>query len=120
MSAIPYGLNGHDSPAAIRQLRAVEPPSDAEVSSARRYAEEKVGADLDSFSEFIALAGFPLAQREPCEYFGPISTEALISEILMKPRATDEQIAQAWLEVRRRYFEAEASRIEAFMNEALR
>lgn len=65
-----------------------------------QLAWEKVCEDVGLFSAFIDQAD---EAREPCAYFGPISTSALITEVLLKPAATDAQLAAAAREIRARY-----------------
>lgn len=65
-----------------------------------QLAWERVCEDVGLFSAFIDQAG---DEREPCAYFGPISTSALITEVLLKPAATDAQLAAAARELRDRY-----------------
>lgn len=66
-------------------------------------AEEKVCADLSNFSEFVWLVAQGDNAVEPCKYFGPISTDRLISEIVLNRNANDQQLAEGVRELRRRY-----------------
>jgi hypothetical protein len=68
-------------------------------------AQEKVLEDADLFTDWLTAECMePITIRE-CGYFGHISTSRIVTEILMKARATDQQIAEGWKEIRRRYLE---------------
>lgn len=56
--------------------------------------------NVEAFSEFIALCS---SDREPSAYFGMVSTQDLIAEILLNPRANDEQLAAGMKELRDRF-----------------
>lgn len=79
----------------------------------REMAEEKVLQDMDLFGEFVAAEVVFSGERQPWGRHGFISTHGLVTEVLMKPRATEDQIASAWRELRRRFLEAESERVNA-------
>lgn len=66
-------------------------------------AQEKVLEDEELFSEWIYAETMEPTENRPSAYFSSISTKNLLTGILMKPRASDQQLAEAWKEVRRRY-----------------
>lgn len=71
----------------------------------REMAQEKVLEDEELFSEWIYAETMSPVDVRPCSYFGPLSTKDLLTGVLMKARATDQQLAEAWREVRRRFLE---------------
>lgn len=76
-------------------------------------AQEKVCEDLDKLGDFISSLAIPPNERQFCKAFGAISTDALVREILMKERATNEQLAEGMRELRRRFlseYEPEVSK----------
>lgn len=74
-------------------------------------AQEKLLEDAEKFSEWLYAETLAPGERRPSSYFAPISTHALLVDILMKKRATREQLAEGWLEVRRRYLEDHHSEV---------
>lgn len=56
--------------------------------------------NVEALSEFIGLCS---GDREPSAYFGPISTQDLIAEILLNPKADDSQLAAGMRELRSRF-----------------
>jgi hypothetical protein len=79
----------------------------------REMAEEKVLQDMDLFSEFVATEVLFSGERHPWGRHGFISTHGLVKEVLMKPKATEDQIASAWREIRQRFLDAESERVSA-------
>jgi hypothetical protein len=71
----------------------------------REMAQEKVLEDEELFTEWLCAETMSPIETRPCAYFGPASTRDLLIGILLKPRATEVQLAEAWKEVRRRYLE---------------
>jgi hypothetical protein len=74
-------------------------------------AQEKVLEDEEAFSEWLCAETMSPTERRPSVYFSLISTSALLKQVLMKQKASQEQLAQAWLEVRRRYLEDNEDRV---------
>jgi hypothetical protein len=74
-------------------------------------AQEKVLQDMDLFSEFVATEVLFSGERQPWGRHGFISTQGLVKEVLMKPRATEDQIASAVREVNRRYLDWASERV---------
>lgn len=70
--------------------------------TAMLMAEEKVCADVETFGAFLNCVD---GDCKPCAYFGPISTPDLVSQILLNPSATAEQLKAAATELRARYLE---------------
>lgn len=68
-------------------------------------AQEKVLEDEELFSEWLCAETMSPTERRPSKFFHLISTKNLLTEVLMKQKATREQIAEGWLEMRRRYLE---------------
>lgn len=68
-------------------------------------AQEKVLENADLFSEWFYAETMEPTERRPSSYFASISTRSLVAEVLMKPKASQEQIVAAWQEVRRRYLD---------------
>lgn len=113
--SIPWNLGAFD-----RVPRpAPEPPTDADVRVARDIGEEKACDDLASFSEFIYRAGVESGEREISAFFAYISTGDLISKVLLNPKATDKQMAEAAREIRRRYLEDEEDTVQGYVREVL-
>jgi hypothetical protein len=88
------------------------PVTDAELDAyygvtlcqtAIELGEDEVTEDLELFTEF--LSEYVTDEREPCRYFGPISTKALFTQILLNRNANTEQLAAAAREIRSRYIE---------------
>jgi hypothetical protein len=79
----------------------------------REMAEEKVLQDMDLFGDFVAAEVVFSGERQPWGRCGFISTHGLVKEVLMKPRATEGQIASAWRELRQRFLDAESERVSA-------
>lgn len=76
-------------------------------------AQAKVCEDLDKLGDFISSLAIPPNERQLCKGFGYLSTAELVREILMKERATDEQLAEGMRELRRRFlaeYEPEVSK----------
>jgi hypothetical protein len=78
-------------------MSAVLKPS---LDTLREIAVEEHTNDVEEFAGWLESVS---EDREPCAWFGPISTPDLIRQIVLNPRATDEQIAAAGRELRRRY-----------------
>jgi hypothetical protein len=76
-------------------------------------AEESVLQDMDLFGDFVAAEVVFSGERQPWGRHGFISTQGLFTEVLMKPRATEDQIASAWREIRQRFLDAESERVSA-------
>jgi hypothetical protein len=70
------------------------------TDTAREIGEEKVIEDEDLLANFFQNLTH---DREPCAYFGPISTLALCQQILLNKNANTEQLAAAARELRVRY-----------------
>lgn len=68
-------------------------------------ALEKALEDDEKFSEWFYAETMSPSERRPSAYFAPISSQNLLKEILLKPKATNEQLAEAWRELRQRYLE---------------
>ena len=64
--------------------------------------------NVEAFAEFISLCS---GDREMSAYFGPISTRDLVVEVLLDPRAKDEQLAAGMKELRNRFIEDGAEAI---------
>jgi hypothetical protein len=71
----------------------------------REMAQEKVLEDEELFTDWLTAETMSPTETRPSAYFGPISTKDLLVGVLMKPRAVDQQLAEAWKAVRRRYLE---------------
>jgi hypothetical protein len=69
----------------------------------REMAQEKVLEDEELFSDWLYAETMSPVDVRPCSYFGPLSTKDLLVSVLMKHRASDQQLAEAWKEVRRRF-----------------
>jgi hypothetical protein len=67
---------------------------------AYRIGQEAVIAELGLFSAWLDMAD---EGPEASPYFTSISTAALVREVLLNDRATDEQLAAAARELRKRY-----------------
>jgi hypothetical protein len=76
-------------------------------------AQEKVLQDMDLFGDFVAAEVVFSGERQPWGRHGFISTHGLVKEVLMKPKATEDQIASAWRELRQRFLDAESERVNA-------
>jgi hypothetical protein len=71
----------------------------------REMAQEKVLEDEELFTDWLTAETMSPTDVRPCSYFGPVSTKDLLIGILMKTRANDQQLAEAWKAVRSRYLE---------------
>jgi hypothetical protein len=103
----------HPQRRAIERQRDTYRPMVSE-STLRDMAVERVSADTDALASFIELACSSPCELEASDYFGPISTRSLVVDVLMKPAATDEQIAAGWKLLRARFLadqEGEVARI---------
>lgn len=76
-------------------------------------AQEKVLEDADLFTDWLTAECMEPTERRPSGYFLPISTANLITEIMMKPRANDQQIAEGWKEIRSRYLADNQGRVSS-------
>ena len=86
------------------------------TETAIQIGREQVSQDVDSFADWLACAS---SEREDCAYFGPISSHDLIAEIVMQQRATDQQIAEAMREIRRRYLADNQERVMRIAEKAM-
>lgn len=68
-------------------------------------AEEKVLEDAEQFADWLYAETMSPTERRPSVYFSLISTRSLVTEVLMKRRASQEQLAEGWKEIRRRFLE---------------
>ena len=68
-------------------------------------AQEKALEDDEKFSEWFYAETMSPSECRPSVYFAPISSQNLLKEILLKPKATNEQLAEAWKELRLRFLE---------------
>lgn len=104
-----HGFTGPDSPC----YQGGDDVSDTAIE----IGEEKLCADMEYLADFISNCSG--GEREP-SWFGPISTHRLIADILLNPRATDEQLAQAAKELRKRYLDEHAEYIREAAERAMR
>ena len=74
-------------------------------------AQEKVLEDAESFSDWLCAETMSPTEKRPSVFFSLISTQTLLTGILMKQKATQEQLAEGWKEVRRRYLEDNEDRV---------
>jgi hypothetical protein len=73
-----------------------------------QMAKEEICRDIEAFASFIEIAE---GEREPAAYFGLISSVEL-AEILLNERATDEQLAQAARELRKRFLQDNVAELQ--------
>ena len=76
-------------------------------------AQEKVLEDAEMFSEWLSAECMEPAERRTSAYFLPISTAALLTEIMLQKRATDEQLIEGVRELRRRFLEDHQGKVTA-------
>lgn len=77
---------------------------------AYQLAEEQVCEELGIFSAWVDQAE---DRREPCAYFGPISTTDLFVQVLLNDKSNDAQLAAAAREIRRRFLADEATYVQS-------
>ena len=77
-------------------------------------AEQDVAAMVDEIVDF--LGGNCTGDREPSDYFGPISNAELL-QIAFKLEATERQCKDAMLELRRRYLADRAGLVARLVEE---
>lgn len=70
------------------------------TQTAIEIGEEELCSNLFVFGEWLAEDD---EEREMSAFFGPISRSALVREVMLRPGASDQQIAEAVRELRRRY-----------------
>lgn len=75
-------------------------------------AQEKVLHNEELFSEWLYTETMSPSEIRPSKFFHGISTADLLRDVLMKQNATQEQLAQAWQEVRRRYLDDNGDRVD--------
>lgn len=84
-----------------------------------QMAREKVLEDADTFTDWLCAETMEPLLIRGCQYFGPISTTKLLTEILMKDRATNDQLAEAWKVIRSRYLEDNQDAVDGEFNRLL-
>ena len=77
-------------------------------------AEQDVAAMADEIADY--LCGNCTGEREPSDYFGPISNAELL-QVAFKLESTEEQCKQAMLELRRRYLTDRAGLVARLVEE---
>lgn len=78
------------------------------ISTAHIMAEEEACNDVEQFAGWIESVS---DDREPCAYFGPISTPELV-RLMLGGRATKEQYEMLCRELRERYLNEFGKQIE--------
>ena len=73
----------------------------------RKLAEERYTKDVELIADWLAVSS---DDREPCDYFGPISTTEL-AQMLFSGALNEEQCKAASDELRKRYLDEYESRI---------